>query len=160
MNAEENLTAIQTAKARAEEAVAAADGLKDTADNAVQTVTTVFTELIEGMQQATTAAENAQTSAGAALEATHQHLNSTPGDHSTVPSIMMAKDQCETAVNGLAFAHDSVQGLPQALQQLAEDFSTAVAALMMEKMEEINGMLGQSQAVLGEAETYIANVRA
>lgn len=160
MDAQENLTAIQTAKARAEEATAAAAGLDETTKGALQTVIALFTELTEGMQTAATAAENAHSSAGAALESTYEHLNSTPGDHSTVPSILTAKDACETAVNGLAFAHDGVKDLPAALQQLADDFTTAVAALMTGKMEEITGMMGQSQGALDTAETHIAAIKA
>lgn len=159
MNASENLAAIQTAKARAEESVSAAAGLDDAVNGALQTVTGLFTELTEGMQTAATAAENAHSAAGAALEATHQHLNSTPGDHSTVPHIINAKEACETAVNGFAFAQDGTGQLPGALQQLADDFTTAVAALMTGKMEEITGLMGQSQGALGDAETNIAAVQ-
>ena len=159
VDAQENLTAIQTAKARAEEAATTTAGLEESATGALQTVMGVYTELIESLQLAATGSENAHTAAAAALEATAQHLSATPGDHSTVPSIMIAREACETAVNGLAFANETAKELPTGLAELLNDFTTGVAALLASKMEEISGMVGQSQGALVDAETHIAAVK-
>lgn len=159
MDATENLGAIQNAKARTEEALAAAENLADELPQGLAAVITLFEELKNTALAATGTAETAFGAAAGATEATQQHLDATPGDHSTVAAIITAKGACETASTGLNNVHDSVKSLPGALEEAASDFTTALTAMIIEKIEEISGQIAQAKAELDNAESNISAVK-
>lgn len=159
MNAEENLVAVQNAKARAEEALKGAENLNEELPKAVAAVMAMFEELQKTAVTAANTAEQAFVGAGSATEATQQHLDATPNDHGAVMAIISAKGSCETAALGLGNVHDSVNSLPGALEQAANDFTTALAAMITGKIEEISGQIAQAKAELDSAEASIASVK-
>lgn len=159
MDAGENLEAIRGAKGHAEEALAAAENLAEELPKGVGAVIALFEELKTAAVAAAETAGMAFGAAAGATEATQQHLDATPGDHSTVMSIISAKGACETAAMGLGNVHDSVNSLPGALEEAADNFTTALTAMITGKIEEISGQIAQAKAELDTAESNISAVK-
>lgn len=159
MNAETNLEAIQGAQAATAEAANATQALTDAINTFNTAVLALFQELSNAALTAMSATEAAHQAAANAADSTEQHLNSTPGDHSTIPAIITAKNACDSAAMGLGGATDGTTSTPSALEGLTNDFTTAIGAIAASKIEEIQGLIGQAGGELGTAETNIASVK-
>lgn len=159
MNAGENLDVIQSARARTEEALAAIEHFTEELNKALAAVTALFEGVQQAAQTAATTVEQAHQGAAGALQASDEHLNATPGDHSTVMAIISAKNSCETATMGLGNAYDEAQQFPERVEGTIEAFTDSWAVFGVTKLEEISGQIAQAKGELDTAETNIASVQ-
>lgn len=159
MDAGPNLDAIQGAKARTEEAAAATAALGSAIAEAAESVLQLLNDLKDTALTAMSATEIAHQSAAGAREATEEHLNSTPSDHTTVPAIITAKGACETATMGLGSAADITTGIPGRIEELTNDYTTALGVLASSALEEVQGIINQALGEIGTAETNISSVK-